>query len=140
MRHLGTSLSVVTGTIVMACLAGGCRSQQVTPTTIDVSGSEGVCNLGNVTAGSKHAITFTIRNAADRALQIQKIRSDCACATIVSQPDKVDAHGTGAIEVVYEAPPTPMAYEDRLLVQTDDPSRQNIWLVIKSRTVGQPKQ
>jgi hypothetical protein len=125
---------LLVGGMVLAELSG-CRPESVSPPVVSVTGSEAVCNLGDVAPGSEHAVVFSIENPRDTAVQILKIRTDCACTTLVEQPKQIDPRGSARVTLRFQAPPTLMAYESRLLVQTDDPQRKLIWLVIKSRTV-----
>jgi hypothetical protein len=143
-------VGLIAGAITLAALAVGCRtssSEPATqsaagaaasagPTVVKVTGSEAVAKLGDVAPGSEHLVAFVIDNPRDQVLGIRKIRSDCACTTPVDQPTQVDPHGTARVTLRYQAPPTLMPLEERVLVQTDDPDRKMIWLVIQSRTVA----
>jgi hypothetical protein len=152
-RSFGSWVGLIAGAITVVGLTGaGCRthsSSQPTsrsapdangsapaPTVVTVTGSETVAKLGDVAPDSTHIVVFVIANSRDQVVQIRKVRSDCSCTTVVDPPTKIDPHGTARVTLRYQAPPTVMAYEDRVLVQTDDPDRKLIWLVVQSRTVA----
>jgi hypothetical protein len=145
-------VGLAAGAIALAGLASGCRtsppapphpatqsapgvSASTAPTVVTVTGSETVGKLGDVAPGSVHTVVFVIANPRDQVVQIRKVRADCACTSVVDQPAKIDPHGTARVTLRLEAPQTAMPLEERILVQTDDPDRKTIWLVIQARTV-----
>jgi len=147
---IGRLVTLIAGAITLAGLAAGCKTSSspepatqaapgVTastgPTVVKVTGTEAVGKLGDVAAGGERIIVFVIDNPRDQVVQIRKVRSDCACTSVVDQPTQIDPHGSARLTLRFQAPPATAAIpaEERILVQTDDPDRKMIWLVIQAR-------
>jgi predicted secreted protein len=95
-------------------------------------GKEAIRDLGVVALGSRHVVVFVVDNPTDQPLVFKSVRGDCECITPENPPAKIEANGSARVTAVYVAPKTPMVYESRLLIATDNPNRHVISLRVRS--------
>ncbi len=146
-RLPGNIRSASGGVVFLACLAlAGCRGctspgpgggqatqpDSANPPVVTVSGTDGICDLGQVEPKSRHKVVFIVTNPADRAIRFKTVRPDCECISTQDRPEGVEPGGSVKITADYTAPAGNVNYEARLIIPTDNPDRRMISLRVKS--------
>jgi hypothetical protein len=102
-----------------------------------VSLPEGGYDFGFVEPKSAHKVLLTVQNPSKKPLTIARIRSECKCMSAVAAESAIAAGESAPVRVVLVAPEKPVLYNQRVLLQTDDPKNPVIPIRIKA-AVGLP--
>lgn len=98
---------------------------------------EALYDFGYVEQSAKHEFEFTLYNPTQKDLQIQRVRSGCACMYAVNPPKIIPAGSASSVQLVFLAPNKPQIYDSKLMIQTADRDVPLFALHVKA-DVGRP--
>jgi len=98
---------------------------------------EAECDFGFISPSSTHRVVFVLANRSARPIGIKRVRSECACMKVQTEPKALPARSSSEVPVTLAAPDRASSYSKRILLSTDDSEAPQIVLRLSAR-VGRP--
>jgi hypothetical protein len=108
-----------------------------TPTDKPLTVSGNSHDFGFVEPKTTHKVLVAIPNPSEKPLLIRSVRSECKCMRATVSEKTVPAGKPIEVEVVLVAPESAVRYDQRVLLQSDDPRHPNFVVRIRA-DVGIP--
>jgi hypothetical protein len=93
-------------------------------------------SIGEVPSGSKHLVSFSVRNYSGRPVRILGVKSSCSCTTIEDLPRTLNAGQTMTVPVTVDLPRSGETFLGHIEIFTDYPEQAAVLLRIRARLIA----
>ena len=76
--------------------------------------------LGALTNGQDVSMIFVLTNRSDQAVKITGVDTSCRCTSVQKSPDEIPAHGSGAVELLFNSSRADGSVAQSVVVETAD--------------------
>jgi beta-xylosidase len=76
--------------------------------------------LGALTNGQEVSVTFVLTNGTDKVVKIATVDPSCHCTSVEKSPDEIPAHGSGAVELIFNSSRSDGPVTQSIVVETTD--------------------